>query len=1086
MDERLCPNCNKPYQAGDEVCRFCGFILPLSAAVIPAGTILQTRYEIQDLVHSGGMGYVYLATDKRLYDRLCIVKQIKEPIKSETHRKKLEEEALRMARLDHPNVAIILDHFIDGGYYFLVVERIHGRTLSEVFKEHRGRLTESEVVGWSISICDVVSYLHKEGVVHRDISPDNIMLTGEGSIKFIDFGTLRELRYIVPGGTAGMGKYGYTPPEQWQGKPEFRSDIFALGATIYYLLTGFLPLSKEYLVRQTPQKDDFNPSFPPVRTKNPSISPQLEVVLQKALQLDVNDRYYSVEEFGQALRNLGHMEVKKLPLLSLKTKHLDFANVKSGATVTKPIILKNTGTGKLTGELTTTQPWLKVSPDKIDLKGGEWKGKVTVNTRHLGSGFYGAGAINITTNAGQAKIIVDLSVARVARPQAVSKPEPVTKLKPTAKPKPVTKPKPTAKPRLKIPLRWALISLGIVVLVVAGAAGVSLASRNQATPSPALAIQGVSVLSITDTSAALAWTTDKPATSQAAYGHTAALESTTTLNQEPVTSHSVKLTSLEPNTTYYFKVMSKDADGKEAISDTGQLTTLPGSIQPITPAPIIPATGPVTTPVSPAPIELSYEAKTYTNDQYGFSLQYPDSWVWRGEFVKEPYIAAFSLRQSLPGIRIGVLTNLTLQLVSADWLVESYTASSRNVKVLSGPTETTLADGTKAWASKLAFNDGSYDNVAYDLEVDKNGVRIRLMLWTSEISHPYTYDEGLFSEIAHTLTFKEIATSSTTPAPTFTGETSYKSKSYVNDQYGFSVQYPSDWVERPDMLTTPYHLATFSVEAYVPGIAMLAFDADAPESVDWIKNSIKLIKGTTPRVISKTIKEETTPDGSKAYTYEIKYFSSLGYEGHGYAMDVDRGTKRLRFQVYTVDEYEPYDEKLFSEIAHTLIFKAPEKTATVPPPAEPSYEAKTYTNDQYGFSVKYPADWVERPELLTSPYHLAAFGVQAMAPGVVVYAFDADAPESEDWFVKTFELINVESPQVISPIKTETLPDGTKAYTYKSKYISATGFQVLAYILDAEKDGKRIRVNVFTVEVYAPYDEALFSEIAHTVRFTTE
>jgi serine/threonine-protein kinase len=275
-----CPNCSKPYQTGDEVCRTCGFILPITSPTIAAGEVLQTRYEIQELVHSGGMGYVYLATDKRLYDRFCIVKQVKEPIKSDDHRKKLEEEALRMSKLDHPNVAMILDHFIDGGYYFLVVERIHGKTLSEVLKERRGHLTENEVVTWAISICDVVSYLHQEGVVHRDISPDNIMLTGEGSIKFIDFGTLREFRYIAPGGTVGIGKYGYTPPEQWQGKPEFRSDIFALGATIYYLLTGFLPLSREYLTRQTPQKDDFNPSFPPIRTENPNVSPQLEAVLQ--------------------------------------------------------------------------------------------------------------------------------------------------------------------------------------------------------------------------------------------------------------------------------------------------------------------------------------------------------------------------------------------------------------------------------------------------------------------------------------------------------------------------------------------------------------------------------------------------------------------------------------------------------------------------------------------------------------------------------------------------------------------------------------------------------------------------------------
>jgi hypothetical protein len=202
---------------------------------------------------------------------------------------------------------MIFDHFVDDSYYFLVVERISGRTLSEVFNESHGQLIEDEVVRWGIAICDVVAYIHKEGIVHRDISPDNIMLTDEGSIKFIDFGTLREFRYIASSGTAGMGKYGYSPPEQWQGRPEPRSDIFALGATIYYLLTGFLPLSHAYLIGQPPQKDDFYPAFPPIREKKPNISPRLETILQKALQLDIDNRYSTPVEMRQALEDLAQV-----------------------------------------------------------------------------------------------------------------------------------------------------------------------------------------------------------------------------------------------------------------------------------------------------------------------------------------------------------------------------------------------------------------------------------------------------------------------------------------------------------------------------------------------------------------------------------------------------------------------------------------------------------------------------------------------------------------------------------------------------------------------------------------------------------
>jgi serine/threonine protein kinase len=726
-----CPNCNNPYEIGDEVCRTCGFILPMTTAIIPTGKILQTRYEIQELVHSGGMGYVYLATDKRLYDRICIVKQIKEPIKSEAHRKKLEEEALRMSKLNHPNVAMILDHFIDGGYYFLVVERIYGKTMSEVFKEHHSRLTENEVVGWAISICDVVSYLHKEGIVHRDISPDNIMLTNEGSIKFIDFGTLRELRYIVPGGTAGMGKYGYTPPEQWQGKPEFRSDIFALGATIYYLLTGFLPLSREYSTRQAPQKADFNPSFPPIRTKNPNVSPQLEFALQKALRLDVNERYSSVTEFGETLKNLRRMEVKNMPVLSLETRHFDFTNIKSGAVITKPIILENTGAGKLTGELTTTQPWLKISPSKIAIEHGDWKGKLTVDTRRLQPGFYRRGEINIATNAGFAQVTIDLSLATSVR---------------ESKPKIAVKSKPIVRPKAVMPSKWALIGIGIVLFLIAGIGGTYFAKSHLSislTPSPPLAIQSITIATVTDTGAILAWATNKPAISQVEYGITEGLGSTTAMGQKPVTGNAVELTGLQPNTTYYYKVISKDARGIEAISDTGHLTTLPAVAQ----------TALTPTPIPSPPVMPSFKAKTYTNDKYGFS-----------------------------------------------------------------------------------------------------------------------------------------------------------------------IQYPNEWAERPDLLTTPYHLAAFGVNSFIPGVAIFAFDADAPESNDWIIKTFELMKAAGPLKVASPIKEELLADGTKAYSYKMNYISSTGYDVTAYILDAEKNGKRIRLDIFTIEQWESYNEKLFSEIAHTIRF----------------------------------------------------------------------------------------------------------------------------------------------------------------------
>ena len=121
-------------------------------------------------------------------------------------------------------------------------------------------------------------------------------------------------------------------------------------------------------------------------------------------------------------------------------------------------------------------------------------------------------------------------------------------------------------------------------------------------------------------------------------------------------------------------------------------------------------------------------------------------------------------------------------------------------------------------------------------------------------------------------------------------------------------------------MTTPYHVAVFSVDAFVPGIAIMAFPADAPESVDWIKKSVDLVKGTSPKVTGD-IKDATTSDGSKAYTFKVGYIASSGYEAEGWCKDVDRGDKRIRFMVYTVSAFAPFEEDLFKEVANSATFQ---------------------------------------------------------------------------------------------------------------------------------------------------------------------
>lgn len=161
------------------------------------------------------------------------------------------------------------------------------------------------------------------------------------------------------------------------------------------------------------------------------------------------------------------------------------------------------------------------------------------------------------------------------------------------------------------------------------------------------------------------------------------------------------------------------------------------------------------------------------------------------------------------------------------------------------------------------------------------------------------------------------------------------------------------------------------------------------------------------------------------------------------------------------------------------------ETPPTPPPATviTSYPATTYINDKYGFSIQYPKDWVARPELLTTPNHLAAFGIEAFVPGVVCMVFDKPEATTKDWIVSSFKSTGTAMPEVTSEVNEITLSDGTKAYVYTAGYVSPTGYDIVAYCLDAVKGDKQFRINVWTVDSFFPYDGDMFSEIAKTLTF---
>ena len=152
---------------------------------------------------------------------------------------------------------------------------------------------------------------------------------------------------------------------------------------------------------------------------------------------------------------------------------------------------------------------------------------------------------------------------------------------------------------------------------------------------------------------------------------------------------------------------------------------------------------------------------------------------------------------------------------------------------------------------------------------------------------------------------------------------------------------------------------------------------------------------------------------------------------------------------------------------------------------ETSFKAKTYANDEYGFSIQYPDRWEERPELVTTDMHVAGFGVPAFIPGVVICRFDTTEPITADWITQSFQDLGNQNFKVLSDLEETTLPDGTAATVYEASYVSATGYEILSYQVDADEGDNRIRLILFTIDAFDPYadNKATFEEVAQTLTF---
>ena len=299
-----CPQCGVENREDARFCNRCGAALQRSLGTdpLPANAVLQNRYRIIKMVGGGGMANVYQAEDVRFPGKTWAVKEMREELLPVTDRlpaiQAFTREAELLARLEHPTLPRVIDHFSEGGRHYLAMEYLEGQTLQQRIEKARNRpFKEQEVIEWAIQICDALDYLHSQDppIIYRDLKPANVIVDRAGVVKLIDFGIARYFDPSKKTDTLKMGTTGYAPPEQYQGggRTDARSDIYALGATMHHLLTGRDP--------QDEPPFSFGQARP--RKLNPRLSEGIERVIMTALAYDPVDRYHSAAGMREALRN---------------------------------------------------------------------------------------------------------------------------------------------------------------------------------------------------------------------------------------------------------------------------------------------------------------------------------------------------------------------------------------------------------------------------------------------------------------------------------------------------------------------------------------------------------------------------------------------------------------------------------------------------------------------------------------------------------------------------------------------------------------------------------------------------------------
>jgi outer membrane protein assembly factor BamB/tRNA A-37 threonylcarbamoyl transferase component Bud32 len=284
-----------------------------SGGSLVPGRVLQERYEIRGVLGMGGFSAVYQARDLRFPNvtKLCAVKEMvnhaPDPQMRAVALQNFEREANILATLNHPAIPKVYDYFSEDNRAYLVMEFIDGRDLEAVISDGTGFLPQDQILAWALQLCDVLAFLHSHSppIIFRDMKPSNIMLDKHGQIRLIDFGIAKNFQ---PGQKGTMiGTEGYSPPEQYRGIADQRTDLYALGATLHHLLS-----------RQNPQVEPpFSFHERPITAANPNVDPEFAQIVMRALEYEPDRRYASPEEMKRALLALRPAGKISMPMVNL-------------------------------------------------------------------------------------------------------------------------------------------------------------------------------------------------------------------------------------------------------------------------------------------------------------------------------------------------------------------------------------------------------------------------------------------------------------------------------------------------------------------------------------------------------------------------------------------------------------------------------------------------------------------------------------------------------------------------------------------------------------------------------------------------